>query len=254
MKYIQCQHCQKKYAASEKLCASAGKKIRCKYCQQVFEIIIHDSPPINENTEQEELPDDNEKLEINTSPVKKKFNFQLLISILLAIALLTTTTVAYLFFYQHELFEPSQKQDEKQLIPSELIKPVNITFPKQKHALASENAQAKTVQPASQVKKAKSLLDGPDKPSQACKDSSADYWFRTRLLITSQLDSVTYMELLNQNLDQVEEIQRLCKDKLLIAHITESAKKGQMPTWISTEITSRTKAMQTQKKAHQERP
>jgi len=286
VKYIQCQHCEKKYAANKKLCAAAGKKIRCKHCRQIFKIAIHDDnvaveqedlpPPMaEENTtvaienetpaaddiaspgeisDQEALPENNNEPEQNTNPVKKTVNIQLLISIVLAFALLTTATVAYLFFYQHELFEPSKKQDTKHIIPNELIKPVNIVFPQQKPVMDSEKSTLKPDQPTPRSQKAKSLLEGPDSPSQACKDSSADYWIRTRLLATSPLDTATYMELLNQNMDQADEIRRLCKGKLLIARITESAKTGQIPAWIKPEITSRNKAMQTQEEPPQESP
>ena len=278
MKYIQCPHCKKKYAASEKLSAAVGKKIRCKHCQQVFEIIISDdhirkeqqdmpSPPDQENIaidadkpleadtgnelappgetlEKEELPDSNiEGSEENTGPAKKNYNIQLFISIFLGISLLAIVTGAYLFFYHNELFHPSQQQDKKDIIPQQLIKPINITFPKQKQAAdsqktAQEQIKHQPIQPAP-PSKPKSLLDGPDHPSQVCKDSSADYWFRTRLIATSKLDTTTYLELLNQNLDQANEIRRLCKDKSLLSRITESARSGQIPPWIKTEVTSR---------------
>jgi len=270
VKYIQCPHCDKKYAASDKLCAAAGKKIRCKYCRQIFKILIHDDdvsaeqkdipPPAdnadlpNEIPDKEKLPDRNNEPEKKPEPGKKKFNIQLLISIVLAFLLLTTATFAYLFFYQHELFEPSKKQDTKHIIPNELIKPVNIAFPQQKPVMDSEKSALKPDQAAAHAQKPKSLLEGPDNPSQVCKNSSADYWFRTRLLATSPLDTATYMELLNQNMDQADEIRRLCKDKLLIARITESAKTGQIPAWIKTEIQSRNKAMQIQVGPPQKHP
>jgi len=280
LKYIQCQHCEKKYAASEKLCAASGKKIRCKHCQQIFEIFIHDdqvcieqentastaseeaataniekdpeapaidddAAALNSTLEQEEPPDNKPKK--NTAPVKKKLNIQLFISMALGVTLLAIATTAYLFFYHHDLFEPSKKQAEKAIIPHQLIKPVSIPFPQQKHTTASGKSKQKPAQPAPRVQKAKSLLDGPDNPSQVCKDSAADYWFRTRLLTTVQLDTATYMELLNQNLDQAEEIRRLCKDKLLIARIADAAKTEQIPAWISSEIKSRSNAAPTQK-------
>lgn len=278
MKYIQCPHCKKKYAASEKLSAAVGKKIRCKHCQQVFEIIISDdhirkeqqempSPPDQENIAidadkpieaapanesappdetlgKEELPDsNNENSEENTGPEKKNYNIQLFISIFLGISLLATITGAYLFFYHNELFHPSQQQDKKDIIPQQLVKPINITFPKHKQTTdsqksAPEQIKHQPIQPAP-PSKPKSLLDGPDHPSQVCKDSSADYWFRTRLLATSQLDTTTYLELLNQNLDQADEIRRLCKDNTLIGRITQSARTGQIPPWIKTEVTYR---------------
>lgn len=40
MEFIQCPHCQKQYAANDKLRAAIGKKIRCKHCKQIFEINI----------------------------------------------------------------------------------------------------------------------------------------------------------------------------------------------------------------------
>jgi len=290
LQYIQCPHCEKKYAVSEKLCAAAGKKIRCKHCQQAFEIIISDDhvrgdqqdmppPPDKENAtidakkdhaapaadqfvspdetpEKEQQPDsDNKKSKETATPVKKKVNVQLLISIFLGLALLATATGAYLFFYHNELFHPSQKQDNKHIIPQQLIKPVSIPFPQQKHTMDSEKSKQSKQNPAQSAprhQKPKSLLEGPDNPSQVCKDSAADYWFRTRLLTTSQLDTTSYLELLNMNLDQTAEIRRLCKDKPLIGRLTEAAKTGQVPTWIKTEIQSRNASMQAPKQPLQQ--
>jgi len=271
VKYIQCQHCDKKYAASEKLSAAAGKKIRCKHCRHIFKIIIHDdnhaveqddllpamaeenttiaieqeTPAADDTASPDEIsdrkarPESHDEPKKNTAPVKKQFNIQLLISIMLAFALLTTATVAYLFFYHHELFEASKQQADKQIIPGPMIKPLNITFPKQQPATAPAKAAPETDQNHPHSQKAKSLLEGPDDPSQACRDNSADYWIRARLLATSPLDTATYMELLNQNLNQADEIRHLCKDRLLIARITEAAKSGQIPAWIKSEIHSR---------------
>ena len=283
MKYIQCPHCKKKYAASEKLSAAVGKKIRCKHCQQVFEIIISDdgiskdrqdipSPPDkknnttdtekpletasanksvsnNENPE-EEVPHDsgNDEPEEKASPAKKKYKLQLFISIFLGIALLATITGAYLFLYHNELFHPSPQQDKKHIIPQQLVKPINITFAKHQQTTepkktAPEPTKHKPVQPAPHISKPKSLLDGPYHPSQVCKDSSAEYWFRTRIIASSKLDTTTYLELVSQNMDQANEIRRLCKDKSLLGRITESAKSGQIPPWIKTEVTSRNQSV-----------
>jgi len=266
LKYIQCPHCDKKYTASEKLCAAAGKNIRCKHCRQIFKIVIHDDNIVveqedlplaaehtaatiepaaddaaspGEQADQKALPESNDEPEKSTKPVKKKFNIQLLISIILAFALLAVVTVAYLFFYQHELFEPSKAQDKKHIIPGALIKPVNITFPQQQPATTPEKSKPKAVLPLPHSKKATTSPEGRTIYSQHCKDSSADYWVRTRRLATGQLDTATYLELLNQNVNQADEIRRLCKDKLLITRITESAKTGRIPAWMKTEIQSR---------------
>ncbi len=44
MEYIQCPHCQKKYGVNEKVRAASGKNIRCKACQESFEITIFSTP------------------------------------------------------------------------------------------------------------------------------------------------------------------------------------------------------------------
>lgn len=44
MEYIQCPHCQKKYNVNEKVRAASGKSIRCKSCQESFEITIFSTP------------------------------------------------------------------------------------------------------------------------------------------------------------------------------------------------------------------
>ena len=53
MEFIQCLHCQKQYAVNDKLRAAVGKKIRCKHCSDVFEIIIQNSsePKASDSTQ-----------------------------------------------------------------------------------------------------------------------------------------------------------------------------------------------------------
>jgi len=40
LEFIQCPHCQKQYTVNDRLRKAVGKKIRCKYCSQPFEIKI----------------------------------------------------------------------------------------------------------------------------------------------------------------------------------------------------------------------
>jgi len=150
MEHIQCPHCNKKYGANEKIKAAAGKKIRCKHCQEIFEIVIQQattsdtvqhspsdtSPDRASESQSERAPEsdkrpntekqpetDNQqskkeeekpakKKTVKKQPVKKKsVNIQLVISIVLAAILLIGGIIALLYFNNPDLFKPTPKHE-----------------------------------------------------------------------------------------------------------------------------------------------
>ncbi len=360
MEFIQCPHCKKQYAVSDKLRAAAGKKIRCKHCSQPFEIIVQirstqsqtepekstasteatgpevaprkekqttapampepapvvstlseqtpsnpaespalkASPADHENDdlfdlskynsesyydssettlEQESeqdvaLPDASEATAIDapdetaetdegakkaapkTEPVKKTFNIQLLITIVLAITLLVAAVAAFLFLTQPELFRATAKKETQSIVTEELFKPIEIkiadpkpeAITKEKVIESAPVAAPKPAPNAIQLR-AKAFAKTPVtkkkpkpakefKPSQVCKDVSAEYWVRSHTLATASLDTKTYMKLLDQNLVQADEIRSACKDKTLVGIISKAARTDNRLDWIKHEI------------------
>jgi len=146
LEYIQCPHCEKKYAVNDRIKASVGKQIRCKHCQATFSIIIQHTTGKEEVQEQQtveasssvvktvvaaqpevtKVPDANEKPpheDISpTKPVKKKasgkkpLNLQLIITIVLAVILIIGSIAAYLFINNPELFNPPAKKESSHII------------------------------------------------------------------------------------------------------------------------------------------
>ncbi|MDQ6969768.1 MAG: zinc-ribbon domain-containing protein [Mariprofundus sp.] len=263
MEFIQCPHCQKKYAISDQLRAAVGKKIRCKHCSEVFDINIQmaskkpaPSPAASPVAEQEP--------QIKAAQAKKKkLNIQLMITIVLLIILMAVAIGAYLFFNKDSLFGTSPEQDTQRIIPQELIKPVAIKLssPVNDHAVKKvEQKKAVTLAqhkpaalPASAAVKSQTIPEPAvpvdkqaSQPSQVCKDISADYWVRSHRLATTSMDTATYMKLLDQNLEQADEIRQRCKQKGLISKIAKASRTNQKPAWIAQEISSRIESNQTQ--------
>ena len=71
MEYIQCPHCQKKYSVNEKVRAASGKSIRCKSCQESFEINIFSTPVAPSEVETPEA-DQSESKPSNTPSTEAK--------------------------------------------------------------------------------------------------------------------------------------------------------------------------------------
>jgi len=341
LEYIQCQHCEKKYAVSERLRTAVGKQIRCKHCWQLFEIEIrHDTAQANaqqhdpRSTDRQrpdvtapahaaapdERPDERksdrqsadrqrpeeqlfdkgadlqaggdaahnaaflnaaEETLVSASDdgdvampaavsdegdragrdeseehsdqtgvdkssgdkegaetaEKKRFNLHALISSLLGFILIGLSAAGYLYLYQPQLLQLQEQAERQAIIPQQLVNPMQLQGPQP--AGAQQPRQLEPEAPRDAASAPKSLLDGPDNPSQVCRDVAADYWLRTRMLVTTKLATDAYMQLLNMNLEQADEIRKLCRDRLQLGRLTSAAKAGQMPPWISREIRSR---------------
>ncbi len=262
MEYIQCSHCQKKYGVNDKLKSAAGKQIRCKHCHETFEIVIHDnrralepqtdsevvvceqaadqslSPDPSESSAQDnrqeepkptkadEVHPPSEEEKGKEQPTKKTVNIHALISVVLGVTLIFASVGGYLFLNKPELFGINKQPEPKSVIPQNLVDP-----------MAAGPAVAKQTK-APLTKR----NNGASQSAQAlkiCKDLAADYWVRTRLLATAELDANTYMALLNMNLEQAQEIRKVCKEKSLVAKLAEAVRTNTKPQWIKPEIDAR---------------
>jgi len=269
--YIQCPHCKNKYAVSDKLKAATGKQIRCKHCQKAFEIAIqHDSvrPEAQSKSEtagqsaasshqaeeassafrqpsrptapdsdarkpepQAETSAETRKTAQHKEPSgKKNINIQAVISMVLGVILIAASIGGYLFLNKPELVGVANQPAAKPMISHDLVHPMIADLPRL--------AARETVH-GSPVKKSTATAEQRHESLQACKDASADYWLRTRLLATADLDTKTYMGLLNMNVAQAQEIRILCKKKALIAKLSEAARSNKKPQWIKPEIEAR---------------
>ncbi len=222
--------------------------------------------PLSQPTEQtSELPDSDKKAvkktARKTASTKKKINLQMLITIILVATLIIAAIGAYFFLSKEKVNDTTAKQEIQNIIPMEIIKPLEIKEPpkqlKQQPAKTLEDTVQITPQKVEKkppVIPAKVSIKNTPKPimtypkTQACKSVSASYWIRTNTLATTSMDTATYMKLLNQNLEQADEIRKLCKDKTFIGKISKAARTDNKPEWIQQEINS---LLQKQKKSNQ---
>ena len=265
LEYIQCQHCQNKYAVSEKLRALTGRKIRCKHCQKVFEIAIHTdvpadnsvaiteieepgaaapeliTPAVDEPREEsgaaetdevdatEEHQPESQETDAQetdqTAEAPKKRRSQLWITATLALLLIAAASATGLFFYYPEWFRSAEQPATEPVIPAKLVDPM----PAQPEQGASTQKDA---DPSSKAQKR-------DQPTQACKDAAAEYWLRTRVLATTKLASKAYMQLLEMNLEQAEQMRELCGDKDVVSRVSAAARAGTQPQWLRDAISAR---------------
>ncbi|TLS67543.1 hypothetical protein FEF65_06390 [Mariprofundus erugo] len=280
MEYIQCPHCLNKYGVNDRMRQALGKQIRCKHCQQPFRIVISGTPdklpvssseqirpaeadqhhpPMPEQPAQVTPPavvaeqvaapatDENEPVSVEKSPrpvrLKKKLNTQFLLFAVLLTILLCAGTGLFIYTQFPQWFEKSSDRSDH-VIPEELIKPMSVfpTDTSKKEVSAPQHTETGSAD--------KSLLEGPEQPSQPCRELAAEMWIRLHLLATTKLDTQLYMQLMDQGIEQPAELRKLCKDRFLASRITDAAKQEMVPDWISHEIEKRTR----KKKAEGEGP
>ena len=303
MEFIQCPYCQKKYGVSDKLRRATGKRINCKHCQKTFIIFIQEkiSPAVQNQIDeqrhtrkvQQEQQIEPEIIEIPPEPQKepesekkktasggkkkrkatkksanKPLNMQMVILVILGTLFIAGSSGAYLYFYNHELFErlaePPQAEPESN--PESNIKPFDpfakMVKPEsedesQTSPAGNEAVQQETKQTASSPEetpvaatkdKDKAATDGPLNPSQVCRDAAADYWIRTNMIANAMLTNEAYMKLLSQGISLTDEVRTRCKERELVGRLAESARSEDVPEWIKKEIINRTSVKPTKSK------
>lgn len=276
MEYIQCPHCLHKYGVNERMRTAVGKQICCKQCQQAFRIIILGTPekpadniktgPHEQGTslgsKQGELREESKNRssgltagenqgsvasspdeESNGSPkvkLKKKLNTQFIIFLVLIVTLLCTGVGLIIYFQFPQWLAAIKPRPADTMTSSEMlikpVKPINLL-----PAGPPEADKAAKKSPVDDTTgRDKTMLQGPDQPSQACRDVAANFWIRIHVMSTVNLDTRTYMKLLDQGLSQPDEIRKLCRDRFLPGRLTDAAKQDKTPEWISKEIEQRT--------------
>ncbi|MDX8405548.1 MAG: hypothetical protein R8K50_05285 [Mariprofundus sp.] len=261
MEYIQCPHCLHKYGVNERMRAAVGKQIRCKQCQHAFHIIIINLPnraadeadeqvkaaaeqpsvakkgtdkPLTISKDQNSFSDSPDDQGDDAPPVllKKKLNKQFIFSIVMVVTL--TCAVILLFIYlQFPQWLDFHAQSNQSAATSPLIKPMKL-FP---DGPPQAKSPIKKLPPVDDnAGRNKSMLEGPDQPSQVCRDASAAFWLRVNIMSNSRLETRTYHQLLDQGLGQPAEIRNLCRDRFLAGRLTEAAKQAKRPEWINHEI------------------
>jgi len=250
MEYIQCPHCLHKYGVNERIRVLAGKQIQCKQCQQPFRIAILGTPESSpDSASAADKPVRNEPLDSKQNiqaeqpaPVrlKKQLNTQFIILLVLLFSLFIAFIGLFIYIKFPQWLE-SKTQPTDTVASHQFIKPIRI-FPA-KPPKPVNNVTRKAQKPVdTNSGRDKTMLEGPDQASQDCRDTAAAFWIRIHVMSTSRIDTKTYMQLLDQGLNQPAQIRDLCHDRFLVARLTEAATQSQIPQWISHEVESLTKS------------
>lgn len=201
---------------------------------------------------------------------KKSLNIQLVIMIVLGTLLVVSGVGGYLYLYHPDLIRPETAKEQPKVNPEMNFKSVDpfaikdkqpdknqkksepkieskianepLTPAKQavKKQPSSTRPKAEEEKPAITKEREKSPQDGPENPTQVCKDAAADYWIRTHMISNAMLTNEAYMKLLNQGLTLTDEVRTRCKERELVARLAEAARNELAPDWIKPEIISRT--------------
>jgi len=236
MEYIQCTNCDKKYGVNDNIRAAVGKSIKCKACNSVFPIVIHDTeakpvppkedapqaapaaaggwdpsevmPPKESVKEavkkqadpEEDEADDASDLALLHAAVQKKKKQQLYTGIGLGVCLLLGVAVL------------SMLDEEGEVV----VAPV-----------------AKQVQTMQQKKVVTKLNDHDN---QACKQAAAEQWLIDFRVMNSDYSAQEYVQMLEQSQNQSAKVREACADESVVAEILESATAKQQPSWFEAEI------------------
>ncbi|MDX8404153.1 MAG: zinc-ribbon domain-containing protein [Mariprofundaceae bacterium] len=264
MEYIQCPHCLKKYGVNDKIRGASGKTIRCKGCQESFEITIFSTPSSQPSSEEghkiteKEQPAAAEKKsgrKVQKSSGRKSHKklFQVIITSVLGVVLTIALVVAYQFLDNPLPIESAQtekKQPENRELKEEQAEPKKtkplVEGKKEQFAEAFRNDETSnsSEKANSELKTSKALTDGkyqgPVNPTDQCKQAAINQWFTDYMITNGSMTGKEYISLLDESSSQTEEVLKLCKDKYLASRITEAAKLGKSPEWIRAGIEMRT--------------
>ena len=278
MEYIQCPHCLKKYGVNEKIRAASGKTIRCKGCQETFEIAIYATPEPEKPAVQEDEPRQNpessaaktdrpeataseaattdtaseqkpakEKADKKTKPAKKR-SFQMLFTIVLALLLLIAVTVALIFQFKPDLLEPVSTEQTQLNEPEKIavVEPKAPTVTVEKAPQGEVTKEVAEEKPGekpeakAETTASRTSSQDPVNASGDCKRAAVEQWFTDYMMMHGDLSSKEYIRLLDESSSHTERVRTLCGDKHLASRITEAAKLGEKPGWIEAEISDRT--------------
>ena len=228
MEHIQCTHCGKRYAVSDKVRQSEGQFTTCKSCKEKFLIVIHDgsNEPLVEapdeissagwdpsltmpseddeesekgRPEEQSLDDDDgeEVLEALKSERQKKIRLYALIGVVICLIL------------------------------------VGIYF----LLAGDENKGQSVVQTSSKTEaKIEQSAKIQDENNSDCKTAAASQWLIDYKAMHGEYSGSEFVRLLKVNETQTAIVREHCKNANIIQDIIDAATAGEKPSWIATEI------------------
>jgi predicted Zn finger-like uncharacterized protein len=274
LEYIECTHCGKRYAASEKIHASEGKFVRCKNCLEKFMIVVHDSekrglasdddnfdatggwdptltaPPhdaVNLDAEQNQSDTDSIASDHDTSSTDEDD------SVIEWDPSLTMPTA-----------DAEQDEEEAQLSDEEIQAKAEAALAdakkeKQKKIIlfvvlgvvlmllaltlymALSGDEEQNIAPQHALAPKPLSLEELDKNSPKCRAAAARQWLLDYKAMHDDYDANTFIHMLEQSQYRADDVKKACKSPTLLKKILDAATAGNKPEWISKEIATYTR-------------
>jgi len=227
LEYIQCTHCNKRYAANDKARAAVGKFTPCRNCKEDFLVVILDTEARGEDQnitissegwdpsqtmsqvtdhsivdlahtiKEDDTGEEARAREVLASMRKEKRNKN--VKLLALVLVLLAATVAYFV-----------TQDDSKLSVSsinQLQAPSTLTH----EEIDANNAE--------------------------CRAAAAQKWITDYTVMHTDYTAEKFVLLLKTSQRQAEKINAACKNKQLIAQLIDAATAKIEPAWIQTDIT-----------------
>ncbi|MDX8410050.1 MAG: hypothetical protein R8J84_08460 [Mariprofundales bacterium] len=254
--FFQCTHCEKKYAASAKARAAAGRSIRCKQCGETFTITIeehrssprvasaavaqpsHDGAESPKRSNRGGVKDKSPRPQNEASPSStKKFRTGKRVAWGGILALLAAAGGGWWLFQQQQipLLEPLDSVAQRDAKLPELD-----ALPK------DENAVQKEVGPALPDQATVADLVREPEPidpaslnfraSSKCQETAAEQWLNDYTLAHTRYKQREFVRLLDQSSQLTARMHKACRNNILLRAVIGSAKSGKKPAWLLPQI------------------
>jgi len=228
--FFQCPHCHKKYAASAKAVAAAGRKIRCKSCEKPFVIKIEsvEAPVAAKVEKPTPAPAEKKRQKADPSRVvspKAKEKSSVLRWTMALLGILLVGAGALFWWLQ-----PASSQ--KGVIPALPEKGAPTAAVDHGPALPDRATVAKLTREVAPIDPASRQFHAPIK----CREVAAEQWLNDYTLTHSRYKQHEFVRLLDQSTALTAQMHKHCRNTLLLRSVIGSAKEGKKPTWLLSDI------------------
>jgi len=235
MEYIQCSHCNKKYASNDKVRAASGRSIQCKGCGESFKIVIFETPEASPKKPQAPTSEKSlEKAQAIVGKEKRKLKGKTLHkasrkfapSAILGVLLIA---ISGYFFYLDRHVKMGQS-----FIPSAtpVPKPKADPMPQQHTISKNDEHNATNTQSSKPIEPIKDKT----KLSDQCKDIAAKQWLNNFTAMRATPNDEQFIRILDEGVKNSALVRKACGDPKIVYQLMISAQKGTPPLWLAERI------------------
>jgi len=268
LKYIECTHCGKRYAANDKIEATAGKFVRCKNCLEKFVVVVHQAKN-GKNTAESLDATDGWDPALTTEP-KAEVAVEEVIE--------EKSEHAHVEEKHLILEDPDEESGEIAWDPTQTMPNMEAETGYAKgEGLSEEETQAKaaaTLKAIQDAKKKKLITIGVsvalaallamtlymalqgeqevvqhqtpvvkrlspqelDTQNPECRIAAARQWLLDYKAMHERYDAKAFMMMLKQTENRTADVKAVCRNPYLLKDILDAATKGERPEWFASEI------------------